>query len=266
MKNQLINNFDKATNYLDNRGLHKQVEIDLLKSAIPHFKKGGMVACELGCADKVALNSLSRYYKKVIGIDISNGQLKRVRELLNREEKEKNNTIYLKNIDINDYRPTPGSISCFFSCMTLHWLANINESLTRLFHGLERGGVMAVAFPISGSLDEARKYLVDKYNFIAFNQFPSLRELSLYQPSLYLSTPTISIGVKDYYEEYENWHQLFRYFSALGAQTRLSPERNCQLPKFRQRATILKRIINNEKNQSAVKLRWRIVQIISIKN
>lgn len=247
MKNHLQNNFDRAEGFSEHRQLQKKVEANLI-SLSKEFCKPGLAGCELGCAGGNVIKWLSTFNKKVVAIDISAGQLQRVKEDIRNEDIEPN----FIQTDLDSYLPPPQSFSYLFSSLTLHWINDISACLHRLSVGLEKGGVLAVAVPIETTLMENRQYLWENYNFDAFNTFPSIQTIFKGMDKL----KVVSCATENITITYPHWSALFSNFVKLGVQTKINNRESIQ-----RRASKMKNILQERKK---INTQWRIFSFIAI--
>ncbi len=113
-----------------------------------------------------------------------------------------------------DYLPLQsGSVDLLFSNMSLQWSLNLSQTLIELLRCVKSGGLLAMAFPVEGTLSElAKTHRINRF-------------LSVVQVNEILASLAVSVlfsEKKVYQKNYDNPLSLLRFLKSTGANCCLS--------------------------------------------
>ncbi|HJO92348.1 MAG TPA: methyltransferase domain-containing protein [Victivallales bacterium] len=158
-KHIISENFSKAANSYDFWAKHQNRISGTLSSYIPKPAEVNKLL-DLGCGTGNSIEALKLLYPgaEILGVDIAGGMVDFCRKKWNNYE-----NISFHKGDIESLKLSEKYDLIISSC-SLQWVSDINSTLNKYLNCLNKGGYLALAVPVIGSLGELKQSYQDAFN------------------------------------------------------------------------------------------------------
>lgn len=211
-KDGISASFSKAASTYDNWSEPQKLIAEHLETKLPlHLPEGNII--DLGCGTGLLTKMLSEAYpdRHIRGVDLAPGMINICKKKWN-----KNGRLSFEIADAENFDPGREPSCLIASSCTFQWFENQPEAIKRTFRLLSRGGYLAVAVPVKGTLAELQSSYKETFGKVMMGL--NYRDEKDYEELFKGHNAVIRhYEIKSFKVHYSSGLQVFKSFKGVGA-------------------------------------------------